>query len=174
VDAETHVSSLAGEEISVRLLQELQASADAHAREFQDRLKQLTQCAGWELESDLRQRVASAKAREVGALEKEIEVLKESLSAAREELAKLEAKIQQVKNTLQATTENPPPTSLQDARRQLIALTNSVVESMNRAADTGLSEYRSLLHKENQESAARLQPVVKEDSPPPGGPAPEA
>ena len=176
VGAETHVPSLAGEEITIRLLQELQESADAHAREFQDRLKLLTHHVELEFEVDLRAHAAHAKAHEVGALEEEIRVLRESLSASREEIGKLEAKIQELKCSLQATTENPrqPPTPLEEARRQLIALTNSVVESMNRAAEAGLSEYRRLLLKENQESAARQRPGAEENPPPPGGPSRES
>ena len=108
-DAETGVSSLAGEAITIRLMQELQQSADAHAREFQDRLKQLARRLGLELEIDLRERAAYAKAREVGTLEEEIKVLRESLSASREEIAKLEAQIQEMKSGVQATMENPPP-----------------------------------------------------------------
>ena len=95
--AETHVPSLAGEEITIRLLQELQESADAHAREFQDRLKLLTHHVELEFEVDLRAHAAHAKAHEVGALEEEIRVLRESLSASREEIGKLEAKIQELK-----------------------------------------------------------------------------
>ena len=152
---EAAVPSLAGEEITIRLLQELQQSADAHAQEFQDRLKQLTHRLGLEFEFDLRERAAHAKAREVGALEEEIRVLRESLSAAREEMGKLEARIQELKCGLEAATANPPPPPLQEARRQLTALANSVVESMNHAAEAGLSEYRSLLQKENQANAAR-------------------
>ena len=83
VSAEAPASSLAGEEITIRLLQELQQSADAHAQEFQDRLKQLTQRLGLEFEFDLRERAAHAKAREVGILEEEIKALRESLSACK-------------------------------------------------------------------------------------------
>ncbi len=175
-DAETRVTSLAAEEITVRLLQELQKSADAHVREFQDRLKLLTQRLGLEFEINLRERAACAKEREVGALEEEIKVLRESLSDAREKTGKLEASIQELKCGLDATAAHPspPPMPLQEARRQLAALANSVVESMNRAAEAGLSEYRSLLQKENQQSAARLHPGTKETPTRPGGPSPES
>jgi hypothetical protein len=157
VGAETQVSSLAGEEITIRLLQELQESADAHVLEFQDRVKELTQQLGSELEAELRAHAATAKDREVGPLEAEIKVLRESLSAAKKEMAKLEARIQELKNQLHAATENPRLTPLKDAQQQLTALSNSIVESMNRAAETGLREYRNFLQKENQENAARLR-----------------
>ena len=176
VAAETRVSSLAGEEITIRLLQELQQSADAHAREFQDRLKQLTHRLGMELEFELRERTAQAKAHEVGALEEEVRALRASLSASREEMGKNEARIQELKCSLQATSESllRPPTPLEEARRQLSALADSVVKSMNRAAEDGLSQYRSLLQKENQESAARLRPGAKARPPLPGGPSRES
>ena len=48
--------------------------------------------------------------------------------------------------------------TLRGARRQITALANSVIESMNHAAEAGLSQYRSILQKENQASAARLRP----------------
>jgi len=174
VDAERRVSSLAGGEITFQLLHGLQEAANTYAREFQDRLKQLTQRLGLEFELALRKRATPTEAREGGALEEEIKVLKESLSASREEIGKLEAKIQELKCAVQATTENPPPTPLQEARRQLTALANSIIESMNRAAEGGLSEYRRLLQKENQEGAARLRPSAKETPPPSGGPPPES
>jgi hypothetical protein len=176
VAAETRVSSLAGEEITIRLLQELQQSADAHAREFQDRLKQLTHRLGLELEFELRERTAHAKAHEVGALEEEVRALRASLSASREEMGKNEARIQELKCSLEATSESllRPPTPLAEARRQLSALADSVVNSMNRAAEDGLSKYRSLLQKENQESAARLRPGAKARPPLPGGPSRES
>jgi methyl-accepting chemotaxis protein len=131
----TPVSSLAAEELTIRLLQELQEAADAHAREFQVRLKELTQRVGMELELDLRERAAHAKAREVGALELEIGTLRASLREAREEVTRLETEIQELKSSLDATLESPALTSLPEARRQLSALANSIVESMNRAAN---------------------------------------
>jgi len=174
VDAETNVTSLAGEEITIRLLQELQHSADAHALEFHDRLRQLTRRIGLELEFDLRERAAHAKAREVGALEEEIKTLKESLGASRQEMGELEARIQGMMGALPSATENPPPPSIpiQEARRQLSALANSVIESMNSAAVAGLSEYRNLLQMENQESAERLRRGAEEYPQPPKGPSP--
>jgi len=173
--AETRVPSLAGEEITIRLLQELQESADAHAREFQDRLKQLSQRLGSELEVDLRERAAQSKAREIGALEEEVKALREILSASREEIEKLEARVRELQSGLKATTEDPstPPQSLEEARRQLTDMTNSVVESMNRAAEAGLNEYRNLLKKENQESAGRKR-QARQENPPRGGSTPGA
>ncbi len=179
LEAETRLSSLAGEEITIRLLQELQESADAHARDFQDRLKELTHRLGLELEIELRERAAYAKAHEVGALEEEIRLLRESSSASRKEIGQLEAKIQELQCGLKAITENPPlppppPPPLQEARRQLTALANSVIESMNHAAAAGLREYRSLLQKENQQNAARARAGAEKIPPRPGDPPPES
>lgn len=165
--APAQVSSLAGEEIAVRILQELEKSSDAHLREFQDRLAQLGQRLGLELEFDLRERTAGVKKEEVGALEEEIKVLKESLNAAREEMGKLEARIEELKSDLQAATGSGPPAPLQEARRQLAAMSNSIVESMNRAAEAGLLEYRNLLQKENLENAARRRSETAQNPPPP-------
>jgi hypothetical protein len=174
--AETPVSSLEDEEVTIRLLQELQRSADDHAREFKDRVKQLTNRVGLELELELRERAASAKAREVGALEEEIKTLKESLSASSKEIAELQLRIQEIKGALQAAAQSPPPPAvpLQEARRQLTAMANSVVARMNSAAAEGLSEYRNLLQKENQENAERLRRAAEKHPLPRPGPSPES
>jgi hypothetical protein len=173
-NGETPVSSLEGEEITIRLLQELQRSADDHAREFTERVKQLTQRVGLELEVDMRECAASAKAREGAALEEEIKSLRESLGASRQEIAELQAKIQEVKEALQSAVEKPPQAvPLQEARRQLSAMVNSVIESMNTAAVAGLNEYRNLLEKVNQESAERLRLAAGARAMPPKGTSPE-
>ena len=172
-EPEAVVTSLAAEEITIRMLQELQQAADAHAEEFRDHLKQLIQRLGLEVEVDLRERVAHAKAHEVGVLEEEIRVLRESLRASREEIARLEARTQELRASLQATMDDleRPPTPLDEARRQLSVMADGVVERMNRAAEAGLNQYRALLQQELQESAARLRPAAKAPSPPPRGPA---
>jgi len=166
----TRLPSPAEEELAIQFLQEMQGAVDAHTREFQDRLKQLSQRLGMELESELRARAASAKTQEAGAWQNELAMLRESLSAAREEIRTLEAKVEELKSALSATAENPTP--MQEARRQLAALTKSVVESMNRAAEAGLNEYRNLLRKENGESASRQRLPAKEDAPSPQVPVP--
>jgi len=173
VETETVVSSLAAEEITIRMLQELQQAADAHAEDFRDHLEQLVHRLGLEVEMDLRERVANAKAHEVGVLEEEIRVLRESLRASREEIARLEAKIQEFKASLKATRDDiqPPPTPLEEARRQLATLADTIIEKMNRAAEAGLNQYRSLLQQENQDSAARLRPAAKAPSHPSPGPS---
>ena len=174
VSAETPVSSLAGEEITIRLLQELQESADAHAREFQDRLKQLATRMGMELEFDLRERAAYAKAHEVGALEKEIKVLRGIVSAARQEIERLDARIEELQDGFEAVTPAPPPPPLPEVQQQLTALLNAAVESMNRAAEAGLTEYRRLLEQENQKTAARTGLAAHEKAAPPTDPAPKS
>jgi hypothetical protein len=155
--AGSRVSSLAGDEISNRVMHELQEVADACALDFQDRLKQLTQQLGMELEFDLRARAFIVRDREGGGMDEQIRILQESLSATKEEIGKLEARVGELKSDLQATAKNAPLTPAKEAHRQLTALSNSIVESMNRAAKEGLREYRSLLQRENQESAAKLR-----------------
>ena len=147
-----------GKSLTIRLLQELQQSADDHTREFKARVKQLAQRVGLELEVDLREYAASIKAREVGALEGEIKTLRESLRSSRQEIEELHGRIQALKTELQSATERPPQAAaLKEVRQQLSAMANSVVERMNTAAVEGLNEYRTLLQKENQESVARLR-----------------
>jgi hypothetical protein len=157
------VPSLAGEEIATRLLQELQGSADAYAREFQDRLKQLTERLGLELEIDFRERASHAKARTTSPLEEEVKVLRESLDAAQEQIRKLEAQMQELHDDVRDAGEVAPPPPLEEARRQLAAMAKAVVESMNRAAQAGLNEYQELLRKENQKSSARMRATAAEN-----------
>jgi len=169
-ETETRLPSPSGGAVTFRLPQESRDPDDAHAREFQDRLKQLTERLAVEFESDLRRRAALVKAAEVTTLENGLERLRDSLSAARAEIGTLEAKIRELKGDLQTSTQNlTAPTPVQETRRQLTALTNSVVESMNRAAEAGLREYRSLLDKANDESAARKRADAEENTPPPPG-----
>jgi hypothetical protein len=149
--------SLASDEISNRVMHELQAVADACALDFQDRLKQLTQQLGMELEFDLRARAFIARDREVGGMDEQIRILQQSLSAAREEIGKLEARVRDLKSALHTTPKDARPIPAKEAHRQLTDLSNSIVESMNRAAEEGLREYRNLLQKENQESVAKLR-----------------
>jgi hypothetical protein len=150
------------EEIATRFLQELQGTAEAQAREFQERLGKLSQRIGMQLEVDLHERAAAAKEQEVGAIVQQIHLVGERLRAAKEEVGKLDTQTQELQRNLQPVVERAPLISsqMQEARRQLVALTNSVVESMNRAAEAGLKEYRSLLQKELQEHVARLRSDV--------------
>jgi len=161
---ETLASQLAAiaEGIATRFVQQLQGTAEAEAREFQERLGKLSQRIGMQLEIDLHERAAAAKEQEIGAIDQQVQLVGERLSAAKDEVGKLEAQIQELQRGLQPVAASAPtlPSQVQEARRQLVTLANSVLESMNRAAEAGLKEYRSLLQKEAQEYAARLQPTA--------------
>lgn len=149
---------LAAEE-TIRLLQEFQRSADGHLRDFEQRLKELAQRVGAELEVELRERAACAQARELGALQPAIQTLNETLAASRQEIGELQDAVQELRgNLLAASASAGATTPLQEARRQLAALANSVVESMNTAAQAGLNEYRNLLRRENQANAEQRRP----------------
>ena len=164
------------EEIATRFLHELQGSAEAQAREFQERLGKLSQRIGMQLEVDLHERAAAAKEQEIGAIVQQVQLVGERLSAAKEEVGKLETQTQELQRNLQPVVERAPLISsqMQEARRQLVDLTNSVVESMNRAAEAGLKEYRSLLQKELQEHVARLRSDVEGSPRPTEGHPPES
>jgi uncharacterized small protein (DUF1192 family) len=152
-----------------RLLQQLEESADAEAQQFQDRLEKVAQRIGLQMEVDLRQRAAHAKAQEVGPLEQQVRVLSERLNAAREEVERLEAQIQALKDNLQPALESLPLISaeMQEMRRQLIAMMNSVVESMHGAAEAAFKEYTSLLKRELQEGVSGLDFDEEEKPSPP-------
>ena len=169
--AGTGASSSERDAVSSRVAHELRAVADACVMDFQDRLKQLTQQLGMELEFDLRARAFVARDREVGGMDEQIRIVQQSLTATREELGRLEARMRELKSDLQITTKKTSPTPAKDAQRQLTELSNSIVESMNRAAEEGLREYRTRLEKENQESAAKLRSRHTANPPAPSGPS---
>jgi hypothetical protein len=141
-----------------RILQQLEESANTEARQFQDRLEKVAQQIGLQMEVDLRQRAALAKAQEVGPLEQQVRALTERLSTAREDVERLEAQIQLLKGNLQPALESLPliSTEMQEMRRQLIAMMHSVVESMHGAAEAAFKEYASLLQRELQEGVPGL------------------
>jgi hypothetical protein len=163
-------AAIAGDEITIRVLHELQEAADAHAQDFHDRVKQLMNRLGAELEFDLRDRSTTVKNGEVVAMEEQIKVLRESLNSTREEIGKLEARLRELKSDVRTTTENIPPSPVKEAHRQLTVLSNSIVESMNRAAEEGLREYKHLLQKENQENAAKQHASAEKNPPSPPNP----
>lgn len=168
---EAQAPSMAGDETTLKLLQELRESADAHAHEFQDRLKELIHRLGLEMEFDLRERAAYAKVYEMGVLQQEIKALRDIVLAAREEIGRLDAKVEELQCGFEAASSSAPPPPLQEAQRQFTALLNSVVESMNRSAEAGLTEYRNLLKKENQEAAGPLRLAAEAGAGPPRDPA---
>ncbi len=144
-------------EISNQVVRELQQAADNCARDFQDRLKQLTQQLGMEMEFELRACAFIARDREVGGMGEQLRILQESLNTTREEVGKLEARVRELRNGLQTKTKTAHSTTPEETQRQLAALSNSILESMNRAAEDGLREYRRLLQTESNESAAKLR-----------------
>jgi len=152
-----------------RRLQQLEESADAEAQQFQDRLEKVTQRIGLQMEVDLRQRAAFAKAQEVGPLEQQVQVLREQLNAAREDVERLAVQIQALKGNLQPALESLPLISaeMQEMRRQLIAMMHSVVESMHGAAEAAFKEYTSLLQRELQEGVSGLDFDAEERASPP-------
>jgi hypothetical protein len=160
-----------GEQVSNRVAQELREAADACARDFQDRLKQLTQQLGMELEFDLRARAFIARDREVGVggMGEQIRILQESLNITKEEVGKLETRVRQMKADLQTPPKSTHTTPAKEAQRQFTALSNSMLEDMRRAVEEGLREYRSLLQKENQESASKLGTGTGMNPPTPPG-----
>jgi hypothetical protein len=157
--------------ISSRVAHELRAVADACVMDFQDRLKQLTQQLGMELEFDLRARAFVARDREVGGMDEQMRVLQQSLTATREELGRMEARVRELRSDLQAAAKKTPLALAKEAQRQLTELSNSIVESMNRDAEEGLREYRARLEKENQESAAKSRAGGGTNPPVPPGPS---
>lgn len=156
IPAKPAITAAARDQVSNAAVRELQAAADACADDFEERLKQLTQQLGMELEFDLRARAFIARDREVGGMGEQIRLLQETLNVTKQEVAKLESQVRQLKSELQSPAKAPHLIPGKEAHRQLTALSKAIIEKMNRAAQEGLREYRSLLQKENEESSAKL------------------
>ena len=95
--SEPNRASASDVETSVRALHELQETANTCFRDFQNRLKQLNQRLGLEVESVLHQRGSKATDPEANAMEELIRNLRESLQATKDEVGKLEALVQSLK-----------------------------------------------------------------------------
>jgi len=149
----------AAEDLADRLLERLQESADVQTQKFQERLEQLALRIAQQLETDMHERAASVKTQEAGAWEEQLQLLGKRLDAARDQTEKLEGKVQELQHLTHPATEGEAMTlaQVQEARRELMALSNSVIESMNQAAEAGLKEYRSRLEKALREFVARLK-----------------
>jgi hypothetical protein len=109
VPAKTPPPTLTREEITTQILQELRETADVQARQFRERLDQLVQRIGLELEIDLRERAGAAKKQEVAAIEQQILAFSEHLSALKAEMEALEARLAQSQESLGAVLDRIPP-----------------------------------------------------------------
>jgi hypothetical protein len=149
----------AAHEITTRILQQFEQSAETQARTFRERLEKLTQKIGLQMEVDLRGRAVPTKEAEGQTLDQQIQLLSERLNAAWDEVKRLEIQIEELRDNVQSAQEQQNvlmmPEQMEEARRRLAALVNSAVESLNRAAEAGLAEYRRLLQKELQLAGAK-------------------
>lgn len=102
-------SPLSSEQIATQILQDLHEIADAHARQFRERLDQVVQRIGLEAEIDLRARAAAAKEGELAAIERQISSSSTRLSALKAELDELDARLVETRQSLTATLDSIPP-----------------------------------------------------------------
>jgi len=133
-----------------RLAQQLENSVDEEAKRFQERLEKVTERIGMEMEVDLRERARSTQEGNTSALRQEVQGLTEQLHTAREKITSLEAQIQTLHAELETLKERQPALSsaIQDLRAQMIALPQSALDSLRRAAEAGFKEYCRLLENE--------------------------
>jgi len=127
------------QELQVRLQGQAEAQLDSVAQsasdEFNEHLKQLTQEAGRTLEKET-----------WSELQKVSRTLLQSSSATlREEVEQLTAKLQNDLKAFQATLA-------EHARKPLLDMARSTVETLNQEAFAGLEEFRTRLRKTAQES----------------------
>lgn len=100
---------LSSEQIATQILQDLHETADAHARQFRERLDQVVQRVGLEVEIDLRARAGAAKERELSAIEEQISASSRRLSALKAEMDELDARLAETRQSLAATLQSIPP-----------------------------------------------------------------
>ena len=84
---------MSSEEIATQFLQELHETADAHTRQFRERLDQVVQRIGLELEVDLRERADAAREQEFAAMEQQVLASSERLNALKAEMEELDARL---------------------------------------------------------------------------------
>jgi len=100
--------ALTSEEVATRFLRELHETADAHARRFRERLDQVMQRVGMQLEEDLRDRAEAAAAQQLAAVEDQILSSSERLGALRVELEELDARLSEYQVSLGVVLEKVP------------------------------------------------------------------
>jgi len=176
----TPPSPLNSEEIATQILQDLHETADAHARQFRERLDQVVQRIGLEVEIDLRARAGAAKEQEFAAIEQQISASSARLSALKADLDELDARLAETRQSLAATVENiPPPLTTEHTHEKIeTEALPEITESGIRAArehfqaqveaDAGqaLAAWRTNLYAERDSilEEARRQIVIAMDS----------
>ena len=113
-------SPLSSEQIATQILQDLHEIADAHARQFRERLDQVVQRIGLEAEIDLRARAAAAKEGELAAIERQISSSSTRLSGLKAELDELDARLVETRQSLTATLDSiPPPLTIEQTHAKI-------------------------------------------------------
>jgi hypothetical protein len=105
VKTSPHLNS---EEIATQILQDLHETADAHARQFRERLDQVVQRIGLEVEIEMRARAGAAREQELAAIEQQISASSARLSALKAEMDELDARLAATRQSLTATLESIP------------------------------------------------------------------
>ena len=101
--------SLTSEQIATQILQDLHETADAHARQFTERLDQVVQRIGLEVEIDLRARATAAKEAELAAIDHQIMASSERLSGLKSVMEDVEIRIEEARQALGETLARVPP-----------------------------------------------------------------
>jgi len=107
--AQTPPPTLTSEQIATQILQDMHETADAHARQFSERLDQVVQRIGLEMEIDLRARAKAAKEAELSTIDHQILASSERLNALKGEMEELDAKLAESRSSLAATLDSVPP-----------------------------------------------------------------
>jgi hypothetical protein len=130
------------EEITAQLVRRLEESADSQARGFQERLAQLTQQIGSQLEIDLREHAASAREQQMAAIDRQVQAANEQLSAAKAEMERLEAKLQDSQRSVQAALASvPPPLGPGQMEEKIRAELLPVLRQMTESGVSAASEH---------------------------------
>ena len=153
VPAQTPPPALTSEEIATQFLQELHETSDAHARRFRQRLDQVMQQVGLQLEIDLRERAATAIAQELATMEEDMLSSSQRLSALKGEFQELDARLTEYQVSLGVALERAPlPLTPEQIYEKMQA---EALPALNLITESGIASARERIQAQVQADAGQ-------------------
>ena len=153
VPAQAPPHPLTSEEIATQFLQELHETSDAYARRFRERLDQVIQRVGLQLEVDLRERAGGTIAQELAAMEEGILTSSNRLSALKVEWQALDARLAEYQANLGAALERAPlPLTPEKIHKKMEA---EALSALNLITESGIAAARERIQAQVQADSAQ-------------------
>ncbi|MGO8788768.1 MAG: hypothetical protein ACLQVL_15485 [Terriglobia bacterium] len=151
--------TLTSEAIATQILQDLHETADAHARQFRERLDRVVQQLGLEVEAHLREHAGAAKEREFAEIDQRISSSGEHLSALIEDVEVLDAKLAESRRSLEATLASiPPPLTAEQIHEEVEA---EALPMLHQMTESEVGAARERFQAQTQADAAQALDVWK-------------